>query len=128
MGSNLKSMASLAKERLKRGLYSNAEKAKAKSAMAINSYFVKNFNSIKKLNSKVEFVSISNEIDDKFVCKVYDILKSNREIYNPIGLLVDNDVYSKLNDVEKQFYVLNIVDKYNKIKNQYFQSYGEKIS
>ena len=128
MGSNLKSMASLAKERLKRGLYSNAEKAKAKSAMAINSYFVKNFNSIKKLNSKVEFISISNEIDDKFVCKVYDILKSNREIYNPIGLLVDNDVYSKLNDVEKQFYVLNIVDKYNKIKNQYFQSYGEKIS
>lgn len=128
MGSNLKSMASLAKERLKRGLYSNAEKAKAKSAMAINSYFVKNFNSIKKLNSKVEFVSISNEIDDKFVCKVYDILKSNREIYNPIGLLVDNDVYSKLNDVEKQFYVLNIVDKYNKIKNQYFHSYGEKIS
>ena len=37
---NLKSMASIAKERLKRGLYTNAEKIKARNAMNVNSYFI----------------------------------------------------------------------------------------
>ena len=128
MSSNLKSMASLAKERLKRGLYTNAEKAKAKNAMTVNSYFVKNFNSFKKINSKATFVSITNEIDEDFVSKVYKILNSPVEIYNPIGLLIDNNVFSELTDVEKQFYVLNVVDKYNKIKNEYNLNLKSKIS
>ena len=77
---NLKSMASIAKERLRKGLYTNAEKIKAKNAMNVNSYFIKNFNSMKKLNSQIEFVTISNEIDEQFVNKVYSILNSDIDI------------------------------------------------
>ena len=116
---NLKSMASIAKERLRKGLYTNAEKIKAKNAMNVNSYFIKNFNSMKKLNSQIEFVTITNEIDEQFVNKVYSILNSDIDIYNPIGRLVDADVFNKLSDIEKQSYVLNLADKYNKIKEEY---------
>ena len=124
---NLKSMASIAKERLKRGLYTNAEKIKARNAMNVNSYFIKNINALKKINSKAEFKYISNEIDDEFVDNVYTILNSPNEVFNPIGRLVDQKLYDSLSDIEKQFYILNIADKYNKIKSEYLESYS-KIS
>ena len=122
MSNNLKSMASIAKERLKRGLYTNAEKIKAKNAMNVNSYFIKNLESLKKLNGQAEFKCITNEIEEEFYDKVYKILNSPIEIYNPIGRLVDQDTYTQLSDIEKQFYILNIVDEYNKIKTEYQQS------
>lgn len=127
MNNNLKDMASKAKERLKRGLYTNAEKTKAKNAMNINSYFIKNLNSFKKLSGTAEFKIINDDIDPKFVSKVYAILNSSEEIFNPIGRLIDNSIYSTLNDIQKQFYVLSVVDKYNKIKNGYNQNAVQKI-
>ncbi len=120
--SNLKNMANLAKERLKRGMYTNAERIKAKNAMNVNSYFVKNLNALKKMNCKAEFKTITDEIDDKFIGKVYAILNSDKDVYNPIGRLVDQNEYSKLNEIEKQCYIFSIVDKYNKIKNSYFET------
>ena len=127
MNNNLKDMATKAKERLKRGLYTNAEKTKAKKAMNINSYFIKNLNSLKKLSGTAEFVIINDDIDPKFVAKVHAMLNSNEEIFNPIGRLIDNQLYTTLNDIQKQFYVLSIVDKYNKIKNEYNQNLAVKI-
>lgn len=120
--SNLKNMANLAKERLKRGMYTNAERIKAKNAMNVNSYFVKNLNALKKMNCKAEFKTITDEIDEKFVGKVYAILNSDKDVYNPIGRLVDQNEYGKLNEIEKQCYIFSIVDKYNKIKNSYFET------
>ncbi len=127
MANNLKSMASIAKERLKRGTYSNAERIKAKNEMNVNSYFVKNFNALKKINSKAEFKTITNEIDDAFIAKVFNILSSSHDVYNPIGMLMDKTLFLGLNETEKQCYILSLSDKYNKIKDSYFNQ-TQKIS
>lgn len=126
MESNLKSLASLAKQRLKQGNYSrevirSAEKNRAKAS----DYFYQNMLSMKKKNYIAEFVKISPNVDQKLTRQIYALLDSEEYLFNPIGKLVDYEVFRKLNDIEKQHYILSLCDKFNKIKESYVQ---EKIS
>lgn len=115
----LKSLATLAKQRLKKGNYTDVPKTKTNPKLQVNSYFIKNLSAMKKLSGNTEFVTITDEEDKDFVKRVYAILNEKNEVYNPIGRLVDENYYAKLNDVEKQFYILSLVDRFNKIKNEF---------
>ena len=121
MESNLKSLASMAKQRLKNGNYSkevirSAEKNKAKAS----DYFYQNMLSMKKKNYVAEFVKINPSDDQKLIRKIIGILDNDECMFNPIGRLVDNEYFNKLNDIEKQHYILKLCDKYNKIKDEYY--------
>ena len=122
MESNLKSLASLAKQRLKQGNYSrevirSAEKNRAKAS----DYFYQNMLSMKKKNYVAEFVKINPNDDQKLIRKIYAILDSDEYLLSPIGKLVDNEYFSMLNDIEKQHYILKLCDKFNKVKEDYLQ-------
>lgn len=120
MESNLKSLANLAKQRLKNGKYNHevvkdAQKSKAKAS----DYFYQNMLSLKKKNYIAEFTKIDNNEDIKLTKKIMCLLEHDEVPFNPIGLLLDKDYYRTLSDYEKQYYILKLCDKYNKVKDEY---------
>lgn len=118
MASELKSLAMLAKQRLKNASYKND--GALKNVYKNNNYFIKNVSSMKKLSGNCEFVTISNNEDLQFLKKVYTMLNNSEDIYNPIGRLIDKEYYNSLSPTEKQFYVFTIAEKYNKAKEQFY--------
>ncbi len=124
----LKSLASMAKQRLKNGNYSlevkkNVEKNRAKAS----DYFYQNALSLKREHFIAEFVKITDKYDDEFIKKVYSLLESNELLCNSIGRLVDKKYFSTLNDFEKQHYILSLSEKFNRIKEEYYEN-STKIS
>lgn len=117
----LKMLANLAKQRLLNKEYENPEPKSVFNKNA-SSYFLKNAKALKKLTAQTEFLIISDKEDEKFVKKVYSILESSECTFNILSKLIDKDYYKTLNEIEKQQYMLNVSDRYNKVKEEYFRT------
>ena len=111
---NLKSLANLAKQRLRNKDYSATQISNSINHGS-NSYFLKNIATLKKLSANTEFITISNTEDVEFVKKVIDLIQSNIDL-NPISKLKDANVYDNLSDIEKQAYILKLSERYNNVK------------
>jgi len=118
---NLKSLATMAKQRLKEGHYTKEMAKTIINKNKANNYFYNNALSIKKKGYKAEFVTIELH-DEKFEKKVCNLLASEELLCNPIGKLVDKTYYQTLSDYEKQFYILSLCEKYNKVREKYFEA------
>lgn len=57
--------------------------------------------------------------DELFYQKVVDILESGELITNPIGRLIDGEIFESLETAARQRYVLEIADKYRKMCERY---------
>ena len=124
----LKSLATAAKQRLKCGVYSSEViKDVAKSKAKASDYFYQNALALKREKFIAKFVTITNEYDDALIKKVYAMLKTNELLCNPIGRLVDKKYFNSLNEFEKQHYILSLSEKYNRIKDEYYEN-NSKIS
>jgi len=124
MGKNnnqLKMLANLAKQRLLNKEYQNPEPKSIFNKNA-SSYFLKNAKALKKLTAQTEFLVISDKEDEKFIKKVHSILDSQECVFNVLSKLIDKDYYKTLNEIEKQQYMLNVSDRYNKIREEYYKS------
>jgi len=122
----LKVLANLAKRRLMKGDYEPPQTTISTNPKVSN-YFIKNAQALRKLTAKVVFVSIDGKIKPEFKSKVYEILDNNYYDLNPISKLIDYQVYKKLSDVEKQSYILDIAEKYNYLKEQYYIDNNQAI-
>ncbi len=118
---NLKALAMLAKQRLRNASTSH-EKYNTVNDVNRNSYFYKNFISLKRVSGQVEYINLSTTEDYEFIDKVFSILKDNEDVLNPIAILTDKDTYDSLNVVEKEKYILVLADKYLRARNMYFSS------
>ena len=116
---NLKSLANMAKQRLKNGSYTKEMAKTVISKTKASAYFYKNAMSIRKKGLKAEFVTIDLK-DDKFEKRVFNLLDNSDLLCNPIGKLVDKSYYNTLDEYEKQHYILSLCDKYNRVKEKYF--------
>ena len=113
----LKMLANLAKHRLLKADYVSTKDDYKPTKTYASSYFIKNAQAMRKLKAETEYVTITNNNDDDFVKSVVSMISSGTNEYNPLGKLSDNDYFNKLGDVEKQFYILMLSDKYNRVKN-----------
>lgn len=109
----LKFLANLAKQRLMNKNYSEVTSLQRNKA---SSYFIKNAMALKKLKAETNYITIKNEEDIEFTNKVKELLES--DCYNPLGLLSDKDYFATLDEREREFYILKLSEKYNKVKDE----------
>lgn len=115
----LRRMALDAKNRLINGNYSQDEALTQKKKIAREN----NLRLIAENESKKPEVTIklldSLDEDSLFVKKVEKLV--DEDSVTPFKELVDYDVFNELDDVEKQRYIFNLSDRFNKVKKQYLQ-------
>lgn len=107
----LKFLANLAKQRLMQKDYSMV---KEKSRNSASSYFLQNARALKKLKAETNYITIENKIDVAFEKEVKKLL--DEDCYNPLGVLCDKTYFNTLSEIEKEFYILNLSEKYNEVK------------
>ena len=111
MSNDLRRLAQLAKKRLN-GASKENETAKT------NTYTL--YNNLYKHNYQIRVVS---DNDDKLYSKVCSLLSENFDNPYVLAELVDKEVFATLNEDEKMRYMLNIVDKYSKLKEKYVKEH-----
>ena len=109
----LKFLANLAKQRLISKDYSEN---KSRSGNKASSYFIQNALALRRLKAETNFITIKEHEDIEFIERVKELLLS--DCYNPLGELCDKDYFSSLNQFEREFYILNLSEKYNRVKDQ----------
>lgn len=70
---------------------------------------------------------ISTKEDEIFNQKVIKLLTTNPNTTSPLAELVDIEKYKNLSDIEKQNYILNLSEKYCKIKQNFEQKQASKF-
>ncbi len=109
----LKFLANLAKQRLMQKDYSAVKEKNKNSA---SSYFIQNARALKKLKPETNYVTIENKIDVAFVEAVKRLVET--DCYNPLGVLCDKAYFNTLSESEREFYILNLSEKYNEVKDR----------
>lgn len=70
-------------------------------------------------NSFVESKIISKDIDESLYTKVCYMLDKNEDVINPLDELIEIDKYKSLSYQDQERYLLQLADKYVKLKNRY---------
>lgn len=107
----LKRMAQMAKNRLRNKVRENDNRALMQSDK-----FKVLFGEGVDIKSKI----ITKE-DTKFYGKVKQMLDQDQDVVNPIAKLIDYKVFNKLDDMAKERYLFDLVDKYKECKSKYEQ-------
>ena len=106
----LKFLANLAKQRLMNKDYSAPQ---PKSRNRASNYFIQNARALKRLKAETNYVTIKREEDLEFIEKVRELI--DNDCYNPLGVLCDNNYFETLDSRQKEFYILTLSEKYNKV-------------
>lgn len=107
----LKKRAWLAKQRLKMGYWDSVKAGTASVDVTQYSYAA-------PLAASEATIS---EVDERLYQKVCAILDRDEVTLNPIGQLIDEDVYGKLDVQSKQRYILELSEKFRELKERYYR-------
>ncbi len=115
----LKKRCQIAKQRLKMGYFDavsrqNADEERVAVARTQAEYSGR--------TREFEYVSNAyNAADEKMYKKVCDMLGSDEITLNPIGQLIERDVYDGLDPSGKQRYILELSDKFRELQERYYR-------
>lgn len=115
----LKKRCWLAKQRLKMGYFDSLRREKQESESS-DVAGVQAAEYVTRVNRRAETVT-SSAADELMYRKVCDILDSSEVTLNPIGQLIDRDVYDGLDATGKQRYVLELSEKFRELQARYYR-------
>lgn len=119
----LKKLALDAKYRLKHCNYQNKQE---KQNIKRNLAFQNHIRMIRETECKTPEITIKIINDyaeqEAFQNKVIKLLTENEDCVNPLKKLADNKLLSVMTENEKQCYILNLSERYNQVKDDYYKS------
>ena len=82
--------------------------------------------SLKDTYPNVSIKIISNN-DDKFYNKVKEMLNKNKNVTNPIKLLMDENKLIKMNSLQREKYLFETINKYISARERFFKEELNRI-
>lgn len=113
----LKKRCWLAKQRLKMGYWDSIKQESASTETDVVG--TKSAFGLHMRNNIV--AQMPSAEDERMYKKVCDILDSSEVTTNPIGQLIERDVYESLDSSGKQRYVLELSDKFRELRDRYYR-------
>ncbi len=130
--SELKRRALLAKERLKMGYWQRMcdEKEKALEKIGNSNDNVRLITDLqhekfKRDEHKALNCEKANE-EEEFYVKVCSILENDENSMNPIGQLINRDEFDKMDEGNKQRYILQLARKFGEMRERYYRERNGK--
>lgn len=109
----LKFLANLAKQRL---MNKNYHEGMIHNKRSVSNYYIENARALKRLQAETNYITISDKEDSEFVEMVRKLIEE--DCYNPLGMLSDAKYFNSLDESQKEFYILNLSEKYNRVKDE----------
>lgn len=66
--------------------------------------------------------------DEEFYVKVSSILDKDEDISNPIGMLVEHEIYDNLDPSNKQRYILELSKKFIQMRERYYRERTDRAA
>lgn len=130
--SEIKRRAMLAKQRLKMGYWQRMQEERDKVMVATNNSEVihsahnarmREFERDTRRALGDDFA----ERDEQLYGKVRAMLDRDEDITNPIGQLVDKEVFDKLDEGNRQRYILELSAKFRELKERYYKEKSKYV-
>ena len=130
--SELKKRALLAKQRLKMGYWQRMEEEKEKNLTKLGETD-ENIRVVQELaQQKVRrdehkaLCADKADAEELFYCKVCSILERDENTINPIGQLIDKAEFERLDEGNRQRYILRLAQKFRDMRERYYRERSGK--
>lgn len=117
----LKKRCWLAKQRLKMGYWDSATKSITDDRSEHVSKSMRIVAEDAKYIRGESDTAVSSPRDERMYKIVCEILDSNEVTLNPIGRLIERDVYDELDGAARQRYILELSEKFRELKERYYK-------
>lgn len=114
----LRKRCQLAKQRLKMGYWDSIREGR--NTQPTDSVAIPD-NARLRLRRELTCETTESVADERMYKKVCDILDSDEVALNPIGQLIESDVYTALDAAGKQRYILELSNKFRELKDRYYR-------
>ena len=128
----LKKRALIAKQRMRMGYWQTMNEEKEKALQAAGQGYA----SVRLVrdNLHAKFERDNNMVlngtqamrDEKLYGKVCEMLENDEDVINPIGMLVEHEIYDEMDEVGKQRYILELSKKFREMRERYYKERKSK--
>lgn len=129
--SELKKRALIAKQRMRMGYWQsmNEEKEKALAAAGqgyASAHLVRgNMHAKFERDNNIVLGGGNVERDEVLYQKVCSIMSGDDDVINPIGMLVEHEVYDTMDEIGKQRYILELSKKFRELRERYYTEHSD---
>lgn len=121
----IKQLALQAKERLKNSNYASKEENLQAKRIQDRKNSLRLLSGLECKKPEITIKIINDTVDDEnFKNRVYALLNQNQDTTNPMALLINQTAFDGLDEIEQQKYILDLSEKYRKVRESYFQQYS----
>lgn len=121
----IKQLALQAKERLKNSNYASKEENLQAKLIQERKNSLRLLSGLECKKPEITIKIINDTVDDEnFKNRVYALLNQNQDTINPMASLIDQTAFDTLDEIEQEKYILDLSEKYRKVRESYFQQYG----